>query len=324
ADVAAAIERNNANRGAAFIERGGAQWLIRVPGQAESLADLEAIVVAERGGLPVRVADVATVTVGQELRSGAATQNGREVVLGTVFMLIGENSRAVANAVAAKLEEIARTLPPGITLSAVYDRTTLVERTLRTVATNLAEGALLVIVVLFVLLGNVRAALVTAAVIPLTMLMTVTGMVESGVSASLMSLGALDFGLIVDGAVIIVENCLRRLAEAGQGKQLALAERLAGVRDATREGIRPALFGVGIITAVYVPIFALTGVEGKMFHPMALTVVIALASAMVLSVTFVPAGVALLSRRPIEAERGRMLERARAAYRPLLVGALRW
>src|SRR5690606_9223066 len=188
-------------------------------------------VVAVREGVPVRIADVANVGIGRELRSGAATQDGREVVMSTVFMLIGENSRAVANAVAERLEEIAPTLPPGITVTPVYDRTELVDRTLVTVATNLIEGALLVIAVLFVLLGNVRAALLTAAVIPLAMLMTVTGMVENGVSASLMSLGALDFGLIVDGAVIIVENCLRRLAEAGQGKQLALAERLAVVRD---------------------------------------------------------------------------------------------
>ncbi|SVE38569.1 uncharacterized protein METZ01_LOCUS491423, partial [marine metagenome] len=236
--------------------------------------------------------------LGQELRSGAATQNGREVVMSTVFMLIGENSRTVASAVSEKLDEIAPSLPDGITATTVYDRTELVDQTLITVQTNLLEGALLVVVVLLLLLGNVRAALLTAAVIPLAMLMTITGMVQARVSANLMSLGALDFGLIVDGAVIIVENCLRRLSEAGGSGTLALRNRLAVVLDATREVIGPALFGVGIITAVYIPIFALTGIEGKMFHPMAITVVIALVSAMFLSVTLVPACVAILFRRP--------------------------
>src|SRR5690606_3192320 len=239
-------------RGAGYLERNGQQQLIRVPGQATTLEDLGRIVVARRGGAPVRVGDVAELAIGSELRTGAATQNGREVVLGTVFMLMGENSRAVAQAVGDRLDQAARALPPGITANVVYDRTTLVDKTLATVEKNLLEGALLVIVVLFLLLGNVRAALLTAAVIPLAMLMTFTGMVRSGTSANLMSLGALDFGLIVDGAVIIVENCLRRLglASAG-GRSLSEAERLDVVRDATAEVIRPALFGVGIITAVY-------------------------------------------------------------------------
>jgi cobalt-zinc-cadmium resistance protein CzcA len=272
-----AIEANNANRGAGYIEHNGAQWLMRVPGQASEMADLGKIVIAQREGMPLRVRDVATIEVGRELRTGAATQNGREAVLGTVFMLIGENSRAVARRVAQKLEEIKPSLPDGITANPVYDRTRLVEQTLRTVETNLLEGALLVVVVLFVLLGNVRAAMLTAAVIPLAMLMTITGMVQSRVSANLMSLGALDFGLIVDGAVIVVENCLRRLSQATvqTQRQLELAQRLRLVHEATREVIRPALFGVFIITAVYIPILALTGVEGKMFHPMAITVIIA-------------------------------------------------
>jgi heavy metal efflux system protein len=324
ADVVTALERNNANRGAGFIERNGAQWLMRVPGQAQTPEELAEIIVVERDGLPVRVGDVAGVGLGQELRSGAATQNGREVVMSTVFMLIGENSRAVANAVAERLAEIQSTLPPGITATAVYDRTKLVDQTLVTVQKNLLEGALLVIVVLFLLLGNMRAAILTAAVIPLAMLMTITGMVESGVSANLMSLGALDFGLIVDGAVIIVENCLRRLGEAGRQGEMPLTERLNVVLDATREVIRPALFGVGIITAVYIPIFALTGVEGKMFHPMALTVVMALVSAMILSVTFVPASVALLFRRPVRHRETRIVHGAQILYRPLLRTALRF
>jgi heavy metal efflux system protein len=323
-DLVEAIEANNENRGAGYIEHNGAQWLMRVPGRAESIADLGAIVVRQTGGVPLRIRDVASVGIGAELRSGAATQNGREVVMSTVFMLIGENSREVARAVAVRLEEIATSLPEGITATAVYDRTRLVEQTLATVEKNLVEGALLVIAVLFVLLGNIRAALLTAAVIPLAMLMTVTGMVHSRVSANLMSLGALDFGLIVDGAVIIVENCLRRLNEVtGGGRQLTLPERLTLVFEATREVIRPALFGVFIISAVYLPILALTGVEGKMFHPMAITVIIALLSAIVLALTFVPAGVALLFRKPTVERRNPVMEGAYAGYRPALEFALR-
>lgn len=325
-DVVAALERNNENRGAGFIEHNGAQWLMRVPGQAESMDDLGAIVIEENDGLPVRIRDIGTVGLGKEMRSGAATQNGREVVMSTVFMLIGENSRAVSKGVAEKLEEINLTLPPGIAATAVYDRTGLVDKTLNTVRTNLVEGALLVIVVLFLFLGDVRAAILTAAVIPIAMLMTITGMVRSGVSANLMSLGALDFGLIVDGAIIIVENCLRRLGQATSGGKLEMRERLAVVFDATHEVIRPALFGVFIITAVYVPIFALTGVEGKMFHPMAITVVIALISSMILSVTFVPACVAMLFRKPVEEKGNAVVRGARALYRPTLLVALklRW
>ena len=323
-DVLSALRANNDNRGAGFIEYNGAQWLMRVPGQAAEMQDLADLVITEDDGVPVRVSDVATVGVGEELRAGAATQNGREVVMSTVFMLIGENSRAVASAVAEKLEEIQPSLPPGITATAVYDRTELVDATLSTVQKNLLEGALLVIVVLFLLLGNVRAALVTAAVIPLAMLMTITGMVQSRVSANLMSLGALDFGLIVDGAVIIVENCLRRLSFASHAGSQPLKERLAVVHDATREVIRPALFGVCIITAVYIPIFALSGIEGKMFHPMATTVVIALTSAMLLSVTFVPASVALLFRKPVREKNNPLMRGARGAYKPLLSLALRF
>lgn len=324
ADVVQAIAQNNNNRGAGFIEHNGAQWLMRVPGQADELQHLKDIVLREKQGVPISVKDVAEVGLGLELRSGAATQNGREVVMSTVFMLIGENSRTVASSVAQKLEEIQASLPAGITATAVYDRTKLVNKTLRTVQTNLVEGAALVIVVLFLFLGNVRAALLTAAVIPIAMLMTITGMVQTKVSANLMSLGALDFGLIVDGAVIIVENCLRRLSEAGRNGAQSLNERLAVVSDATHEVIRPALFGVFIITAVYIPIFALTGVEGKMFHPMAITVVIALISAMILSVTFVPAGIALLFRKPIHEKDNLIARQARSIYRPLLVAALRF
>jgi cobalt-zinc-cadmium resistance protein CzcA len=325
-DILTAVQMNNQNRGAGFIEHNGAQWLMRIPGQATQIEDLENIVISAPNNIPIRIRDVAKVGLGKELRSGAATQNGQEVVLGTVFMLIGENSRDVAKRVAIKLEDIQSSLPPGMTVNAVYDRTKLVDKTLATVQKNLIEGALLVVVVLFLLLGNIRAAILTAAVIPIAMLMTVTGMVQNKVSASLMSLGALDFGLIVDGAVIIVENCLRRLSEASLQKEQFLKHRLKIVFNATQEVIRPALFGVFIITAVYVPIFALTGVEGKMFHPMAITVVMALVSAMILSVTFVPASVALLFKKPVKEKRNPIINAARIVYKPVLLAALklRW
>jgi len=326
ADVVNAIALNNDNRGVGFIEHNGAQWLMRVPGQANKLEDLENIVIQQQQSVPIRIRDVASVTLGKELRSGAATQNGREVVMSTVFMLIGENSRTVANNVALKLKQIQASLPVGISANAVYNRTSLVDKTLLTVQKNLIEGALLVIVILFLLLGNVRAAILTAAVIPIAMLMTITGMVQSKTSANLMSLGALDFGLIIDGAVIIVENCLRRLSKSNNGADevIPLNERLALVFDATREVIRPALFGVFIITAVYIPIFALTGVEGKMFHPMALTVIMALVSAMILSVTFVPAAVAILFRKPIQEKNNKFMQAARSAYQPVLMLSLKY
>jgi cobalt-zinc-cadmium resistance protein CzcA len=322
-DVLGALRDNNDNRGAGFIDHNGEQWLMRVEGQLRDESEIADVVIRQREGVPVRIRDVATVGPGKELRSGAATQNGHEVVMSTVFMLIGENSRNVSKAVARKLEEIQPSLPPGITATAVYDRTGLVEKTLATVQKNLFEGAILVVVVLLLLLGNLRGALLTAAVIPIAMLMTITGMVQAKVSANLMSLGALDFGLIVDGAVIIVENCLRRLSEAGERAE-KLSGRVAVVVDATREVIRPALFGVAIITAVYIPIFALTGVEGKMFHPMATTVVIALVSAMILSVTFVPASVVLLFGRGVESKPNRLVDSVRSLYRPLLLVVLRW
>ena len=324
-DVVAAVAANNRNVGAGYIERNGQQFLVRAPGQVADMAAIGDIVLDRRDGVPIRVRDVASVGEGPELRSGAATQNGREVVLGTVFMLIGSNSREVAQAAAARLEEADRSLPAGVSANPVYDRTALVDRTIRTVAKNLAEGALLVIVVLFLLLGNLRAALITAAVIPLAMLFTVTGMVRAGVSGNLMSLGALDFGLIVDGAVIIIENCLRRFGELqhATGRMLTEEERLETTAAATAEVIRPSLFGLGIIAAVYLPIFALTGVEGKMFHPMAITVVLALSGAMVLSLSFVPASIALFLRGRVRHEDTRFMRAARRCYEPLLRVALR-
>lgn len=319
-DLVTALERNNANVGAGYIERSGEQLLIRAPGQVASTEDIANIVMANVDGTPIRVKNVATVEIGRELRSGAATENGREVVLGTVFMLIGENSRTVSQAVASKLEQINKSLPVGVVAVPVYDRTHLVDKAIATVKKNLIEGAILVIAILFLFLGNIRAALITAMVIPLSMLFTFTGMFSNKVSANLMSLGALDFGIIVDGAVVIVENTLRRLAHAQQhhGRLLTRAERFKEVFAAAKEARRPLIFGQLIIMVVYLPIFALSGVEGKMFHPMAFTVVIALLGAMLLSVTFVPAAIALFVTGKVKEEEGAVMRGARRVYAPAL------
>jgi len=294
-DVIAAIANNNSNVGAGYIEKGGEQYLIRAPGQAQGLDDIRQIVVRQNQSTPVRLGDVAEVELGGELRTGAATEDGREVVLGTVFMLMGENSRTVSQRVAKQMVEVNRTLPAGVEAKTVYDRTVLVDATIKTVQENLIVGALLVIAILFWFLGNVRAAVITAFAIPLSMLIAITGMVEGGISGNLLSLGALDFGIIVDGAVVMVENCMTRLA--GQqhrlGRLLTRDERLAIVGDAATEVWRPTLFGQLIIMVVYLPILTLTGIEGKMFYPMAFTVLAALVGAMVLSITFVPAAVAI-------------------------------
>src|SRR5258707_12936000 len=318
--VIAAIDANNISRGANYIEQNGEGYVVRAAGRVENMDDISNIVVATRGGIPVRVKDVADVAIGRELRTGSASVDGREVVLGTTLMLIGGNSRTVAAAAEARIKEIARTLPPGVYAHTVLNRTQLVDATIQTVAGNLAEGALLVIVVLFLLLGNLRAALITACVIPVTMLITATGMLQGKISANLMSLGALDFGLIVDGAVIIAENSLRHLAERQRdlGRALSLEERLSTVTASTSEMIRPSVYGQIIIILVYVPLLAFTGVEGKTFEPMALTVMIALATAFVVSLTFVPAAVAIAISKPVREDENLVVRRLKSAYAPLL------
>ncbi len=319
-DIVIALDRNNNNVGAGYIEKRGEQYLIRAPGQVHSMEDIRNIILGNVQGVPIRIRDVGEVEIGRELRTGAATENGREMVLGTVFMLIGQNSRAVSQAVDKKMADINRTLPEGVQAVTVYDRTVLVDKAINTVKKNLTEGAILVIVILFLFLGNIRAAIITAMVIPLSMLFTFTGMVMYQVSANLMSLGALDFGVIIDGAVVIVENCVRRLAHAQEqrGRSLTRHERFHEVFTASKEARRALLFGQLIIMVVYLPIFALTGVEGKMFHPMAFTVVIALVGAMILSVTFIPAAVALFIGDKVAEKENVVMQSAKRIYAPVL------
>ncbi|UGV27400.1 CusA/CzcA family heavy metal efflux RND transporter [Rhodopseudomonas boonkerdii] len=325
-DVMTALAANNANVGAGYIERNGEQYLVRTPGQVANIEDIRNVVIGSRSGVPVRIGDVADVQIGTDLRTGAATLDGRETVLGTAMLLMGENSRTVSQRVSAKLDEIAKSLPEGIVARVLYDRTRLVEATIATVEKNLLEGALLVIVILFLILGNFKAAVATALVIPLSMLITISGMVESKVSANLMSLGAIDFGIIIDGAVIIVENCLRLLAheQQKQGRLLTRDERFATILAGSKEVIKPSLLGTLIIAVVYLPVLTLTGVEGKMFTPMALTVLMALAGASILSMTFVPAAVALLVTGKVTEKENVFMRGARRVYLPLLALAIRF
>ena len=323
--VVEALKKNNVSVGAGYIEKNGEQYLIRAPGQVSDIPSIEQIILAHRGKLPVTIRDVADVSFGKQLRTGAATRDGEETVLGTAVMLLGGNSRTVSEAVSAKLVEINKTLPQGVTAEPVYDRTILVNKTIATVQKNLLEGAILVVIVLLAMLGNVRAALLTAMVIPLSMLMLMTGMVHTKVSANLMSLGALDFGLIVDGAVIIVENCIMRLAgrQHHLNRNLNLDERFQVVFSATREVFTPSLISVLVVILVNLPILALTGVEGKMFAPMATTVIMALIAALILSLTFVPAAVALLLTGPIEEKDNIVVSKAKQGYTRVLDIALR-
>ncbi|WP_288387494.1 CusA/CzcA family heavy metal efflux RND transporter [uncultured Acinetobacter sp.] len=321
-----ALTDNNENRGAGFIEDNGQQLTVRVPGMLSSIQDIENVTLETKSGLPIRVSDVAKISIGHDLRTGGATYNGEETVLGIAMMMMGENSKTVAQALDAKVAQIQTSLPAGVVLETVYNRSTLVDRAIQTVAKNLIEGAILVIVVLFIFLGNFRAALITACVIPLSMLFTLTGMAQQHISANLMSLGALDFGIIVDGAVVIVENCIRRLADAQQlqGRLLTRQERFKEVFLAAKQARRPLLFGQFIIMVVYLPIFALSGVEAKMFHPMAIAVVLALLGAMILSITFVPAAVALWVTGEVKETESRWMLALKRAYAALLDWAYAW
>lgn len=324
ADLAGIIARNNISRGAGYVERNGEGLVVRSSGRLESIDDIAKVVVSTRGGTPVRVENIAEVGVGRELRVGSASMNGEEVVIGTALMLIGANSREVSSAVDAKMNEIRRLLPSGIEVRTILNRTLLVNATIKTVALNLVEGAALVILVLFIMLDNFRAALVTATVIPLTMLLLGVGMYVGKISANLMSLGALDFGLIADGAIIVTENCLRRLSQrqTALGRVLTLEERLTTVIDSAVEMRRPTVYGQAIIILVYVPILTFSGVEGKMFYPMAMTVIMALASEFVLSLTFFPAMIAIaLSGRVRESENV-VVSVLKNAYEPVLKWAM--
>lgn len=319
-ELQTALTENNENRGAGFIEQNGQQLTVRVPGTLTDIKAIQNVSISNKNGFPIRVADVATVSIGHDLRTGAATYNGEETVLGIAMMMMGENSRTVAQAVDAKLKQVQQSLPQGVVIETVYDRTSLVDRAIRTVQKNLVEGAILVIVILFLFLGNFRAALITACVIPLSMLFTLTGMAQQNISANLMSLGALDFGIIVDGAVVIVENCIRRLAEAQHRHRrlLTRSERFREVFLAAKQARRPLIFGQLIILVVYFPIFALSGVEAKLFHPMAMTVVLALIGAILLSISFVPAAVALWVTGEIKEKESRWMLWLKQQYTRLL------
>lgn len=325
-DITNALEKNNANVGGGYIEKNGEQYLIRIPGQVTDISTIQDIIVTTKNGIPITINEVADVVFGKQLRTGAATRDGEETVLGTAVMLLGGNSRTVSQAVSEKLLDINKTLPNGITVETAYDRTVLVDKTIATVQKNLLEGAVLVVLVLLLMLGNIRAALITAMVIPLSMLILMTGMVETKVSANLMSLGALDFGLIVDGAIIIVENCLLRLADKQHqlGRVLNLEERSQTVFSATREVFTPSLISVLVVILVNVPILALTGVEGKMFTPMALAVIMALLAALVLSLTFIPAAIALFLSGHIAEKDNAIVQYAKRLYIPTLSIIINW
>lgn len=324
-DIVEALQHQNQSIGAGYVEHNQQSYVVKADHRLNSPAMIKRVVIQAKNGIPVRVEDIATVAIGKEMRTGSATSNGDEAVIGTAMMLIGANSRTVSQAVNDKLAEISKTLPPDIKAVTLLNRTKLVDATIQTVTKNLAEGAILVIAVLFAMLGNFRAACIAAAVIPLSMLMTAIGMVETKISGNLMSLGALDFGLIVDGAVIITENCLRRLSEKTHsvGRQLSLKERLNEVTIAAKEMIQPSVYGQAIIIIVYFPLLTFSDVEGKMFEPMALTVIYALIAAFALSVTFVPAMIALFVTKTSHSAENWVTKAGNAVYLPLLKQTLR-
>jgi cobalt-zinc-cadmium resistance protein CzcA len=319
-----ALENNNKNIGAGHIEYNSETYLVKADGRIENPEEINDVVITTRKGVPIYVKDIATVAIGKELRTGSATENGQEVVIGTAMMLIGANSRTVSLAVDERMNDIRATLPPDIQAKTILNRTKLVDATISTVIKNLSEGALLVIAILFAMLGNFRAACIAALVIPLSMLLTAIGMVKMHISGNLMSLGALDFGLIVDGAVIITENCIRRLGERQHllGRLLTLPERLKEVMAASKEMIQPTVYGQAIILTVYLPLLSFSGVEGKMFEPMAMTVIFALLAALALSLTFVPAAIALCLTGKVQEQENRINKAAKSCYQNLLYYAL--
>jgi cobalt-zinc-cadmium resistance protein CzcA len=326
-DTLDAVARNNANVGGAYIEHAGEQYLLRGIGLVRSVEDIAGIVVKTgKDGVPVYVRDVAEVVTGAAVRQGATIAEGQgEIVAGITIMLVRENARDVVTRVKQRIEQIKQTLPKGVELIPFYDRTELVNRTIRTVAKNLIEGALIVIFVLVLLLGNWRGALLVATVIPISMLIAASLMRLFDISGNLMSLGAIDFGLIVDGAVIMTENSVRRVAERQHslGRQLTGGELKERVYDASVEVRRATMFGELIITVVYLPILTLTGIEGKMFRPMALTVIFALAGAFVLSLTYVPAALTFALRGGVAEKESGLIGYARWRYKPLLAYAMR-
>ena len=319
-ELAHALEAANQSVGANFVERGGEAFLVRANALIQNLDQIRTASVATREGVSILVRDLADVRIGGDLRTGAASENGEEVVVGTVLMLVKENSRTVSSAAAARLNEVAKSLPPGVKVQIVYDRSNLVNATIETVERNLAEGAILVAAALFLILGNWRAALIATVLIPLSMLMTAIGMNQLAVSGNLMSLGALDFGLIIDGAVIVIENCLRRLSERQhhEGRLLTLDERLAEVVAATREMVKPTIYGQIIILLVFAPLLTFSGVEGKTFSPMAITLMLALVSAFILSLTLVPALVAIVVRGKVAEKEVKPIVWFKQAYQPML------
>lgn len=325
-DVMSAITENNANAGGGYIEHVGEAYLIRATGLIQDIDDIENIVLKSDGGVPIHVRDVADVAIGEELRTGAATHDGQEVVIGTAMMLLGANSRAVSEDVHARLEQIKETLPEYVEVATLYNRTTLVEATLDTVKENLLLGAVFVIAVLFVFLGNIRAAFIVALVIPFSMLFAVIFMVRGGVPGNLMSLGAIDFGILVDGAVIITENILRRLGhrQAEMDGRLSAGERFETIRLGATEVARPTYFGMAIITIVLVPILTLTGVEGKMFRPMAIVVLLALIGTGIAAYTVVPAMCAVLLRGKVAERENRLIRVLETLYKPVLLTSLKY
>ncbi|MFM2167525.1 MAG: hypothetical protein RIS79_1896, partial [Verrucomicrobiota bacterium] len=319
--LAEIIEQNTRNAGGGYVEIGGEQLIVRAASRVNDIEQILAIPLKFAGGVkPILLSEVATVSIGSAFRTGASTDDGREALIGATIMLAGENSRLVAQAVRAKLTEIQPKLPQGVVIRALYDRSDLVSRTIATVEKNLAEGALLVVVVLFALLGNFRAAFIVALVIPLSMLIAMTGMVRYHISGNLMSLGAIDFGLIIDGAVVMVENIVRHLGERQHalGRTLTVRERTDEVLKSAKEVANPMFFGVLIITVVYVPILALQGIEGKMFKPMALVVMLALGGSLVLAVTLMPVLCSYLLGGKIQEKDNWLVTLTKRLYTPLL------